>query len=302
MKTAKSIFRSTLGKAALLTVVAMLAAVTPAKATLNYAGGVDLGAAGRTSEWAIFALTGGISISDSLPVTFANPTVRGNLGVFSNKITLTGSTQVDGRAFVNTGGVLQRGGTAKINGTGTSGTIGVSAYTVNSTLTTNARNNALTASSNANGLTDLQEPSVTRMGWGSLTSINQNTNLSIVDNTSGAHVVLHLTDFVLTGGADFSLSGSASTTYIINIANKFSLVGGTITLMDGLLPEHVLFNVVGSGLDISLTSAAQFSGFLLAPQRNVNLSAGAVANGTIIAGKVSLSGGSKVIKPSYSSL
>lgn len=301
MKNPKSFLRSGLGKAALALVVGLLVAAAPARATLLFSG-VDLGEAGRTSEWAIFALTGGVTVTDTTSVTFGSPTVRGNIGIAGNSITLSGTAKVDGTAYVKTGGTLRRSGSAQINGPGNLGVANAQYFQGGAydTLTNNAKNDAIAASAQADALADYAPSGiVTRPGWNSLTTVNQNTSLSLNDTAGGTHVSLHLTDFVVYGGATFTLTGTAQTTYVITVTNKFSLVGGNVVLGGGLLPENVLFNVLSTGVDISLASAAQFSGVLLAPGRTVNLTAASTAAGTIIAGKVNISGGSRVLKPVY---
>lgn len=301
MKTTTSIFRSGFGRAAFALAFGLLMAATPAHATLLF-GGVDLGAAGRTSEWAIFALTGGITVTDTTAVSFINPTVRGNIGVAGNSITLSGTTKVSGSAYIKTGGTLRRSGTAQINGSGNAGVPNGLYYQggIYDTLANTAKNDALAASAQANALANNASPAIAqRDNWNSLTTINQNNNPSITDLIGGSHISLHLTDFVIYGGGTFTLSGTAATTYVITVTNKFSLVGGSVVLAGGLLPENVLFNVLGAGLDVSLASAAQFGGVLLAPSRTVNLTAASTVAGTLVAGKVNISGGSKVLKPVY---
>jgi choice-of-anchor A domain-containing protein len=72
-----------------------------------------------------------------------------------------------------------------------------------------------------------------------------------------------------------------------------------VVLAGGVLPENVLFNVMNTGLDQSMSAAAQFSGVILAPSRTINLSGASNALGTIVAGKVNISGGSTVNHPPF---
>lgn len=310
MKNTSSIFRILPGKAALAVLLSLVAAVTTNASTLlNYGGGVNLGAAGETTDWALFALSGGITITDTVSRTFdsnlyptgpynGNPTVRGNVGVAANSITLSGTTKVQGTAWVKTGGSLRKSGTAAINGNGGLALQGGA----NDALTDAAKNDAIAASAQAASLAN-NTSGVNFVDWMSMGFVNQNTDLSLIDTVGGSHVVLDLSQFVLTGGATFTLQGTAATTFVINVDNKFSLVGGKIVLAGGLLPEGVLFNVLNSGPDISLASGAEFGGILLAPGRTVNITGaskvgtstlGGAPGGSIVAAKVNLSGGSTV--------
>lgn len=290
MKTQKAKLGFTFLKTALSLTVALLATLSPAQATLLFSG-VDLGAAGRTKEWAIFALTGGISISDTTSGrSFANPTVQGDVGVSGNSITIAGTTKVAGTAYVKTGGLLRRTGTAAVQGNG-----GLAVQSApNDTFMNNVKNDALAATAQAGALSpDLAGATFGGVGFGP-SVINSNGGVgTLTDSAGGSHIVLSLSDFVLSGGASFTLTGTAATTFVFNVSNKFSLVGGSV-LLSGVAPENVLFNILGSGLDLTLSAAANFNGVILAPSRTVNLSGGASVTGTIVAGKVNLSGGSTV--------
>jgi hypothetical protein len=291
MKIPSSFLGSSFAKSLLLLALGLLATL-PAQATLLFSG-VDLGAAGRTSQWAAFALSGGITDTDTTSQV-PNPSVTGNIGAAgTGGVTLSGSATIAGDAYVKTGSVLRKSGAATVAGT-------VIQSAPNDTFLNTVVANANSAAAQANALAN-NSAGITYGGWNSLTTVNQNTSLSLTDTTPGAHVVLHLTDFVLTGGATFTLTGTASTTYVINVSNSFSLLGGKVLLAGGLTPENVLFNIVGSGADVSLTSAAQFNGFILATGRTVNLSGVSALNGTVIANKVNISGGSKVTQPTYTS-
>jgi hypothetical protein len=296
MKTKRSLFGFKLGTTALLVALGMAMTALPARATLLFAG-VNMGQTlSATNQWALFALSGGITVSD---LTAQTPNaVTGNIGVAGGGITLTGQAKVNGNAYIKTGGTLVKSGTANVLGTTFLGT--------QDALMNQVKADAIAASAQANALADYDDfPNLIydAIGmWNSTGTVNQNTDLSLSDGTGGGgHFVLHLTDFVLSGGATFTLIGTAATTYVINVSGKFQLIGGKIALSGGLLPENVLFNVVGSGTNVTMNSAAQFQGVLLANNRNVNISGGATTSGTIIAAKVSISGGSKIAKPTYTS-
>lgn len=317
MKTHQNYSRFSLGKAAALLAVALLTAAIPARATLLFSG-IDLGKAGRTQEWAALALgtgaAGGVSVSDTL----IQNTVTGNIGAANGgKLTLSGTAKVVGKGYISTGGSLVRSGVATLTNTGGSGYFGepsgpANTATLNNALMAQAYSDALAASTaayNSGNTNDLGNLIPT--GWGTYPStINQATNLQLSDSMGGSHFVLQLSDFVLTGGAEFKLNGTATTTYVINVSNSFSINGGKVVL-NGVLPENVLFNVLGSGT-ATISSNADLTGnglgtgtgsaFILAPTRTLNISGGSKVTGTVIAGKVNISGASKLTKPTYTSL
>lgn len=294
MKTKNTKTGLSFGKTALLLALGILTAALPARATLLFSG-VEMGETiGRTSgiQWAAFAHTGGITIADTTVQT-PIPAITGNLGVAASNITISGTTKVSGTAYIKTGGSLRRSGTAFVTGNG-----GLAVTNAgNDTLMNQVKADAISATTQANALANFNVGGF--VNWGSLTNINQSTDLSVTDGGSGAHVVLHLTDFILTGGAKLTLTGTAAASYIINISGNFSLLNGKVLLAGGLLPENVLFNVVGAGSSVTLNGGAQYNGFILANDRTVNISGGSKITGTLIAGKVNISGGSKIIKPTY---
>ncbi len=115
----------------------------------------------------------------------------------------------------------------------------------------------------------------------------------VADPFGGGHIVLNLTDFVRTNGT-FTLQGTAATTYIVNVSRNFSLNNSSVILSGGLLASHVLFNVVGSGGQVSLNQGTQMSGTLLAMARKVDLSGGKVF-GRVLADQVVITSGGQVI-------
>ena len=309
MKTLQSKYGLKLFKTALALSLALLAMISPARATLLFSG-VDLGNAGRTYDWALFALTGGITIADTAARTFdpnpyptgpspypqtyfgpfsGTPTVRGNIGVAANSITISGTTKVEGTAYIKTGGLLRRSGTASVRG-------GVVQNAGNDLLMNSVKNDAIAASAQANALmADLAGGSITGTGY-STSVVNSTGGAGFLSAPAGAHVVLKLSDFVLNGGATLTITGDQYTTYIIDVQSNFSILGGSVVLTGGLLGENVLFNIAGTSPLVSLGAGAQLSGYILAPGRTVNLNGGAsvgssTSSGSIIAGAINISGG-----------
>jgi len=101
----------------------------------------------------------------------------------------------------------------------------------------------------------------------------------------------------------FTLEGTATTTYIINVKNQFSLNNAKILLANssgmvgspsGVQASNVLFNIRSSGIQISLNQGTQMSGVLLALGNKVSLSGGTVY-GRVIGGQVNITSGGQVI-------
>ena len=127
-----------------------------------------------------------------------------------------------------------------------------------------------------------------------LTTVNSGSSMTVADsNPFGGKIVLNLQDFVRTNGT-FTLQGTAMTTYIINVSRNFSLNNSSVILSGGLLASHVLFNVTGTGGQVSLNQGTQMSGTLLAMGRKVDLSGGKVF-GRVLADQVVITSGGQVI-------
>lgn len=301
MKTPFTQTGISLRKSLAILATALFAAVVPANAVLIGTGGdAYLGAAGWTSQWAVFALSGGLTVADTtlqgLPYDGGpgTPTIQGNIGAGGGqKITLSGRTRVEGDAYIRSGGSLVKSGTSNVQGTVH---VGTQDALVNQVVA-DANAARIAADALANNSVGA---SVTAGSWGSFGStLNQSTSFTLTDTLSNGHYVFDLTDFILSGGATLTLDGTSSSTFVFNISGKFALAGGKIVL-NNVLPANVLFNVLDTtSSTISMTSGAIFEGTLLATNRTLNISGGSQSNGQIIAGKVSISGGSKINKQPF---
>ena len=90
----------------------------------------------------------------------------------------------------------------------------------------------------------------------------------------------------------------ANVNYVINISHNMMLsAGAKIVLSGGLKPQNVLFNVDNTGANVTLSGNSKLNGILLARNRTVNLTGGSTVNGSVIASRVTLSGGSQVNHP-----
>lgn len=261
---------------ALCTAFFLAVAQLSAHASLLSAG-VNLGYADATpnNRWAVFTLNsnpGDVNTMSSGAQIFGDAGFAG-----TGNSSLSGTGSIRGDVVSRSTGVMQKSSSFAITGG-----------------TYNNRDAAL-----AQGVSDAYAASSAAFGLASTsgypTTINQNTSLTLNDSTGG-NVVLHLTDFVLSGSAALTLQGTAATTYIINVTNKFSLSGSSIVLLGGVKVENVLFNVTGTG-DATLSGSSVLNGTLLAVNRTVKMAGSATIYGEVIANKVALSGTSSVRRP-----
>ena len=261
---------------ALCTAFLLAVAQLSAHASLLSAG-VNLGYADTTpnNRWAVFTLNanpGDVNTMSSGAQIFGDVAFAG-----TGNSSLSGTGSIRGDVVSRSTGVLQKSSSFAITGS-----------------TFNNRDAAL-----AQGVSDAYAASSAAFNLASTsgypTTINQNTSLTLNDSTGG-NVVLHLTDFVLSGTASLTLQGTAATTYIINVTNKFALSGSSVVLLGGVKAENVLFNVTGTG-DATLSGSSVLNGTLLAVNRTVKMAGSATVYGEVIANKVALSGTSSVRRP-----
>lgn len=207
--------------------------------------------------------------------------VTGNVGIGGQGTFTMSDGHVDGNVVMHSGAHPQLSGPARINGTV-------------------SNNDALlnSALSDAQSLSDAAAMESTTPAYASLTSVNITNSNQSMTITGGANqkVVLNLTDFVMSAGT-FTLQGTATTSFIINVANNFSLNNSQITLSGGVPAQNVLFNIRGTGGQVSLNQGTQLPGTLLALNRKVDLSGGHVT-GKVIADQVVITSGGSVVSPS----
>jgi choice-of-anchor A domain-containing protein len=251
----------------------------PAKADLLSCG-VDLGAAGRTKQWAIFTLGSGVDQN----VDISGPSsVTGDVGAAGiGNVNMSGTATINGDLYEKTGGRLTTSGRAKVTGN----------------THQNAASDALLnqAVIDANNASDQAFALPVTPQYASLTSVNLSGRHDLTITGSDC-VVLKLTDFVLSGSSTFTLQGTAGTSFIINVTGQFSLSGSSkIVLGLGINPQDVLFNIRGTGSQVSLSGRTRLSGILLATKRTVSIGP-ATVQGEVIANAVSLHSGGRVVTP-----
>ena len=139
-----------------------------------------------------------------------------------------------------------------------------------------------------------------RSGLGSFASIilGGSQNVSIL-GAPGQTVTLNLRNFVLAGQSTFTLQGTATTSFIINVRKQFSLSGSSrIILSSGVRWDHVFFNVLGRGSVVSIRNRAQLYGTLTARRRTVRLDDYSIVYGAVTARKILVTDSSRIIPPS----
>ena len=191
-------------------------------------------------------------------------------------MSITGSSKIDGKLVMHSGGNPSLSGSATITG-------GV-------THNDAQLNQAL---ADAQMLSDAAAMEAVTPAYASLTNVNGSMTIT---GAPGQKVVLSLQDFKLNGGATFTLQGTATTSFIINVTKSFALTGNSQIVLSGVPPQNVLFNILGKGSDVAFTGKAGMSGILLALNRKVDLSSGHVT-GKVIANQVVITSGGSVISP-----
>jgi hypothetical protein len=244
-------------------------------------------------KWGVFSLGGGINEADD----FSGQThICGDVGVDGNgNIKMSGSSTIDGDLYYHTGGTFTRTGSARVTGMIHHD---MASDMVLGTTTTNANSIDM----QANGMSDSMNYTVNGQP-GPLTNVNGNQNITVMATAPGTNVVLKLTNFIRNGGT-FTLSGSMTNNFIINVSKQFSLSGSSkIVLSGGVTWDNVLFNVHGTGTDVTLSGQSTMAGILMATKRTVNISGTVIIGqnqtggpfGEVVGNKVVLSSGARVI-------
>ena len=273
----KSMFRAISLRTALFSALALAAAQFTTQASL-LSSGVDLGYSDHTptNRWAVFTLGSGPGVN-----------------VMSSGANIWGDVAFAGSGNSNLSGFGSIRGDVVSSSSGS--TVRSSTFAISGSILNNQNSNLVQGVSDAHSASNSAFALTASAGYP--TTINQNTSLLLNDTTLSHTVVLQLTDFVLSGTAALTLQGTAATTYIINVTNKFSLSGSSVVqLTGGLTADNVLFNVRGAG-DATMSSSSLLNGILLATDRTAKLSGSATVYGQVIANKISLAGVSSVQRP-----
>jgi hypothetical protein len=206
--------------------------------------------------------------------------INGDIGLAGNgNFLLAGRVTVNGNIYDRSNGTVLVINQAAING---------SVFHDQDAFLDNCVNEALAASARAFNLTP-NRPSRT-------IKLHGNENITLT-GAPGETVVLSLKNFCLRSNSSFTLAGTATTTFIINVSNKFSLKGNSRINLAGLQWNQVLFNVVGDGHKVSITGNSVFAGILMANNRTVKLEGDSTVSGEIIGNRLRLRGSTRVLHP-----
>ncbi len=271
-------------------------------ATLGTVSGDWVSGPPTHQNWAIFALSGGVTITDP---SAGGTDVIGNVGIGG-----AGGLSMS-KSYIN--GIVYRG----TGGESLTGQPFGNPYYQSSSGSNNLSQNvtdAMSASSAAGSL-GTAISGLTFGGAVSSGSVSGPSGTIALNNISGSITgqagqtyVINLTDLVLQGtGAVLTLSGTNTTNYVINVSRYMSLAAGAKILLSGTLTAaNVLYNVkdnslgaggTGTQYDVTLSGGSVAYGTILATTRAVKETGGSIVNGEVIAKTVSLSGASKVINP-----
>ena len=262
-------------------------------------GRINVGLNG--SNFTVFGVAGFSDTNTYTNNTFTGPSfVQGNIGIGPNGTFSWSDGTIDGDVYMDGSGGFTMSGPAHFT---SPHMVKYNQHTVLSSAFMDYQN----LSNAANNECDTPPGGYTVNGSSTTTLTNVNiTNASqsmiVKDPFGGSKIVLHLNNFIMSAGT-FTLEGTATTTYIINVKNQFSLNNAKILLANssgivgsssGVQASNVLFNIRSKGIQISLNQGAQMSGVLLALGDKVDLSGGKV-NGRVIGGQVNITSGGQVI-------
>jgi hypothetical protein len=119
-----------------------------------------------------------------------------------------------------------------------------------------------------------------------------------ISGAPGETVRLDLGDFVLTGHSAITLQGTATTRFIINVRDQFSLAQSSwVTLSGGLQWNNAVFRIMGNGSAVRLRKRATFEGTLIANRRRVILSGRSIVFGKIVTRRLRITDLAHVIQP-----
>jgi hypothetical protein len=208
-----------------------------------------------------------------------NSFVRGNVGIQSGSFNMSQNSFVYGDLVYHSGVSRNITGGSRVTGR---------TYQDNTTI-----DNALL---DAQMLSDtaFAEPVTPR--YAGLTSVTLSGRSLTITGGANEKVVLRLTDFVLTNSSTFTLSGTATTSFIVNVTGNFSLSGNSHISLVNVPVSNVLFNIRGTGT-ANISGGSIVSGNLLALNRTVNISMNSQVTGKVIANQVNISGNSSVVSP-----
>ena len=254
-------------------------------------GRINVGSSGR--NFTVFA-KGNLTF-DSAPAyynnTFTGPSyVQGNLGFAGTGDFSWSDGTIDGDVYMSTGGTFKMSGPAHFTAghmvRNNQDPILNAAFSDFNALSNAAASDPCTTNYSINGTPVTPTTVLTNVN---ITNASQSMTIM---GAPGQKVVISLQNFIMSAGT-FTLQGTATSTFIINVAKSFSLNNAKI-LLSGVPPANVLFNIRSSGQQISLNQGTEMSGVLLALGDKVSLSGGKVY-GRVVGDQVNITSGGQVI-------
>jgi hypothetical protein len=231
---------------------------------------------GDLERWTAFSLGRG----NAFDLAFGSALIDGDLGVAGNgKFLIARRATINGDIYARSNGAVLAIDHAVVTG---------SIFYDQDSLLDNWVNEAWAAYVHAFGLTPNRPNQTVRL--------RRAENMTII-GAPGETVVLSLKNFCLRGNSSFTLQGTATTTFIINVSKKFSLKGNSHINLVGLQWNQVLFNVVGNGHKVSIGGNSIFGGILMANNRTVELKGDSTFSGEIIGNRLKFRGSIQVQHP-----
>jgi cytoskeletal protein CcmA (bactofilin family) len=213
-----------------------------------------------------------------------NTLVDGNVGVSgSGNFNIQNFFKLNGDLYMNSNGKITIKDSAQVTG---------QKRLHQDTLLNNAWNDAISLSNSA-----ASDPVTSR--YSSLTNVNLQSSQNItITGSANEKVVLSLQNFQLSNSSTFTLQGTATTTFIINVANNFSLIDTAQIKLVNVPTKNVLFNVLSNGTStVMIQGSTNVFGNLLALNRTVSIQNNAKVTGRVIAKQVSLQNFASVVTP-----
>jgi len=231
---------------------------------------------GDLERWTVFSLGDGNNFSRA----FGHSLIDGDLGLAGNgNFLMGGHATINGDVYDRSNGTVLTFQNAFITG---------SIFHDQDALLDNGANEAIAASAHAFSLTpNRPNTTVKLLGNHAIT----------ITGAPGETVVLSLKNFILRDNSSFTLQGTATTTFVINVNKKFSLSGNSHIDLVGVQWDQVLFNVVGTGQRVSLGGSSVFNGILMANDRTIKMKGDATVFGELIANRFKLRGSTRVLHP-----
>ena len=207
-----------------------------------------------------------------------NSNITGNVGIQSGIFSLSKNGNVYGNLVYDTG--VTRNISGHVSGTISNNNMAIDNAFLDAQMLSDAA---------------FAEPVTPR--YSTLTTVNLVNGSLTIAGGANEKVVLMLTNFVL-NASNFTLSGTATTSFIINVTGNFSITNNSNISLFGVPVFNVLFNIRGAGSVVTMGNS-NISGYLLALNRTVTISGNTNITGGVIANQVNISGNTNVVSPTH---